>query len=80
MEIGGLNSIEPLTVSAELDLPVIDADGMGRAFPELQMFFPCIQGHEVTPTILTDEKVNFRDSFKESVYKLIEFRVSVWLC
>ena len=36
-EIGGINNIIPLTVAAALDLPVIDGDGMGRAFPSLQV-------------------------------------------
>ncbi len=37
VEIGGLNIVEPLLTGAELDLPCIDADLMGRAFPELQV-------------------------------------------
>ena len=37
VEIGGLNSMEPLILGAELGIPVLDADGMGRAFPELQV-------------------------------------------
>ena len=36
-EIGGLNCMEPLVLGAELGIPVVDADGMGRAFPELQV-------------------------------------------
>ena len=32
-----MNSIEPLLVGAHLGLPVIDADGMRRALPELQV-------------------------------------------
>ncbi|WP_327092898.1 DUF917 domain-containing protein [Nonomuraea sp. NBC_01738] len=36
-ECGGLNSMIPLMLGAQLGLPVVDADGMGRAFPELQM-------------------------------------------
>ncbi|MDH2424995.1 DUF917 domain-containing protein [Sphaerisporangium sp. TRM90804] len=36
-ESGGLNSMIPLLLGAQLGLPVVDADGMGRAFPELQM-------------------------------------------
>jgi DUF917 family protein len=36
-EIGGLQSIFPLLMAAEAGLPVLDGDGMGRAFPELQM-------------------------------------------
>ena len=35
-EVGGLNSIQPLITGARLGLPVLDCDGMGRAFPELQ--------------------------------------------
>jgi uncharacterized protein len=36
-EIGGLQCIFPLLMAAEAGLPVLDGDGMGRAFPELQM-------------------------------------------
>src|SRR5690606_17338048 len=36
-EIGGLNALYPVAIAAHLGLPVVDADGMGRAFPELQM-------------------------------------------
>jgi hypothetical protein len=37
IECGGINSMIPLLVGARTGLPVVDADGMGRAFPELQM-------------------------------------------
>ena len=37
IECGGINSTIPLVVGAMTGLPVVDADGMGRAFPELQM-------------------------------------------
>lgn len=37
VEIGGINSFEPVVVGAMMDLPILDADGMGRAFPELQV-------------------------------------------
>ena len=37
-EIGGANGLEPLAIAARMDLPVLDADFMGRAFPELQVF------------------------------------------
>ena len=36
-EIGGSNSIEPMIAASVAGVPVVDADGMGRAFPELQM-------------------------------------------
>ena len=55
-EIGGMNSIEPLLVGAELDLPVLDCDGMGRAFPELQMFAPFIYDCPCYPSAIADDK------------------------
>jgi hypothetical protein len=35
VEIGGFNSIVPMYVAAARNIPVIDADGCGRAVPEL---------------------------------------------
>jgi len=37
VEIGGGNSFAPMIAAAQLGLPTVDADGMGRAFPESQM-------------------------------------------
>lgn len=37
LEIGGGNAIQPLMAAAHLDRPVVDADMMGRAYPEAQM-------------------------------------------
>jgi len=37
MEIGGVNALIPLLAALECNLPVIDGDGMGRAFPEVEM-------------------------------------------
>jgi uncharacterized protein len=36
-EIGGANGVDPVRWAAELHVPLLDADGMGRAFPELPM-------------------------------------------
>jgi len=36
-EIGGLQCVFPVLLAAEAGLPLLDGDGMGRAFPELQM-------------------------------------------
>ncbi|MFK7958035.1 MAG: DUF917 domain-containing protein [Lysobacterales bacterium] len=54
-EIGGLNALLPLVVGSSIGLPVIDGDGMGRAFPELQMVTYSIEGNPSTPLTLTDE-------------------------
>jgi DUF917 family protein len=37
LEIGGNNAIQPLMAAAHLGLKVVDADTMGRAYPEAQM-------------------------------------------
>lgn len=55
-EIGGANALRPLSGAAELGLPVVDADPMGRAFPELQMCTYMIQGLPADPMVLNDGK------------------------
>lgn len=55
-EIGGGNCFAPMLAAAELDLPVVDCDGMGRAFPETQMTSFFIGGQECGPAALTDAK------------------------
>ncbi|XP_052817267.1 uncharacterized protein LOC128243507 [Mya arenaria] len=55
-EIGGMNCLEPLIVGAELELPILDCDGMGRAFPELQMFAPFMYGYKPYPATMADDK------------------------
>lgn len=57
-EIGGANSMEPVIAGALAGLPVLDADGMGRAFPEVQMTTFMIYGAEVSPSALADDKGN----------------------
>jgi DUF917 family protein len=57
-EAGGLNSTTPFTVAAELGIPLVDADMMGRAFPELQMCTPTLYGVKATPMAIADEKGN----------------------
>jgi len=58
IEAGGVNSLLPLALAAKLGLPVIDADGMGRAFPELQMVTFYLDGVSASPMVLADEKGN----------------------
>lgn len=58
IEAGGVNSMLPIAACARLGLPMVDADGMGRAFPELQMVTFTIGGISASPMALTDEKGN----------------------
>ena len=58
IEAGGLNSTVPLATAAEFGRPIIDGDGMGRAFPELQMVTFHLYGVKATPMSMADEKGN----------------------
>jgi DUF917 family protein len=54
-EIGGLNALLPLVLGARTGLPVVDGDGMGRAFPQLQMTTYHIFGISASPMVMADE-------------------------
>jgi len=58
IEAGGVNSMLPIAAAARLGLPLVDCDGMGRAFPELQMVTFTIGGGSATPMAMVDEKGN----------------------
>jgi hypothetical protein len=58
IEAGGINSCIPVYTAARLGLPLVDADGMGRAFPELPMVTFSVAGVSSTPMVLCDEKGN----------------------
>jgi len=58
MEAGGVNSSIPVAAAAYLGLPLIDADFMGRAYPELQMVTATLFGVQATPMSITDDKGN----------------------
>ena len=56
IECGGVNSQIPFVAAARTRLPVVDGDGMGRAFPELQMETFHVYGVSGTPAVVTDER------------------------
>ncbi|MGD8682248.1 MAG: DUF917 domain-containing protein, partial [Lysobacterales bacterium] len=58
VEIGGVNSMLPIMAAARTGLPLIDADGMGRAFPEIQMVSFNIYGVPPTPLVIADDHLN----------------------
>ena len=58
IEAGGLNSTTPFAVAAQLGIPLVDADGMGRAFPGAPDGDATIYGVPATPMAIADEKGN----------------------
>ncbi|MGJ8586079.1 MAG: DUF917 domain-containing protein [Marinosulfonomonas sp.] len=58
IEAGGLNSTIPIAVAATAGLPIVDGDGMGRAFPELQMVSMTMFDIHACPMAMSDEKGN----------------------
>ena len=55
IEVGGINSLLPVMAAARLGLPLVNADGMGRAFPEIQMVTFNVYGVSCTPLTVTDD-------------------------
>ena len=55
IEIGGINSMLPIVAAARLGLPLVDCDGMGRAFPEIQMVTFNVHGVSATPAVIVNE-------------------------
>lgn len=58
VEIGGSNAFQPLLVAAETGLPVIDADAMGRAYPEAQMTSFAVHELQMYPLTMADVRDN----------------------
>ena len=56
VEIGGGNGVQALMAAAHLGIPVVDADCMGRAFPEAQMTSVAIGGLRPYPCTLYDPR------------------------
>jgi DUF917 family protein len=56
LEVGGLNSLTPISAAVQLGRPLVDADLMGRAFPELQMCLPTVFDRSAGPLAVSDER------------------------
>ena len=57
-EIGGGNGLVPVSWAARTNLPLVDADGMGRAFPEVPQVTMELAGISPNPAVMTDERGN----------------------
>lgn len=54
-EIGGIAALIPIAAAAQLGVPMVDADMMGRAFPQLPMLLSSIYGVAASPMVMGDE-------------------------
>ena len=57
-EAGGMNSMVPISAAARAGLPLVNADGMGRAFPGIQQDTFTLNGVSTNPFVIADEKGN----------------------
>ncbi|MCA0345913.1 MAG: DUF917 domain-containing protein [Actinobacteria bacterium] len=55
-EIGGINGLLPVVWAAQTGLPLVDADGMGRAFSRMVQVTMELAGVPVSPCIITDHR------------------------
>ena len=58
IEVGGGNSMVPIAAAALTGLPLVDADAMGRAFPESQMVSFHLAGYKPGATVMVDHHGN----------------------
>lgn len=57
-EAGGLNSLVPVSAAARAGIPLVNADGMGRAFPGIEQDTFSLNGVPTSPMVFVDEKGN----------------------
>jgi DUF917 family protein len=79
LEIGGANALQPLMVATVTGLPIVDADAMGRAFPEAQMTSFAIGDLQMFPLCLADIRDNETIVARAASWKWME-RISRKIC
>ncbi|HEX3574161.1 MAG TPA: DUF917 domain-containing protein [Rhodopila sp.] len=79
IEIGGGNGMQPLMVAAHLGIPVVDADAMGRAYPEAQMTSFAVAGLAPAPLTSVDPRGTEAVISRAPTWKWME-RASRKLC
>ncbi|KAL1852507.1 hypothetical protein Daus18300_012105, partial [Diaporthe australafricana] len=55
-EIGGGNGLSVFPTSVHYDIPVVDGDAMGRAYPTMYQATLSVYGHPLTPCALSDAR------------------------
>lgn len=58
VELGGFNTFVPMLIALEKQIPLVDADGCGRAVPALNTTLLSVNGNDVSPLALADNQNN----------------------
>lgn len=53
-EVGGSNLFAPFAVASQLQLPIVDGDTMGRAFPQMHMSYCNLASISCSPAFIVD--------------------------
>ncbi|KIX01409.1 uncharacterized protein Z518_09135 [Rhinocladiella mackenziei CBS 650.93] len=72
IEIGGMNGIRPLLVGNSYNVPTIDGDFMGRAYPRIYIMTPSLFGVPLTPCTQSDGNGNVVTVHKASDPRKLE--------
>ncbi|OLN87316.1 Hydantoin utilization protein A 3 [Colletotrichum chlorophyti] len=57
-EIGGGNGLSVFPTGVHYDIPIVDGDAMGRAYPTMYQATLSVYGHPLTPCALSDARGN----------------------
>ncbi|RSL84190.1 hypothetical protein CEP52_016504 [Fusarium oligoseptatum] len=57
-EIGGGNGLSAFPTGVHFDVPVVDGDAMGRAYPTMYHATFSVYGHSLTPCVVSDARGN----------------------
>lgn len=57
-EIGGGNGLSSFPTSVHFDIPIVDGDAMGRAYPTMYHVTFSVYGQSLVPCVLTDARNN----------------------
>lgn len=77
VEAGGINSMIPIIGAAQKRVPLIDADTMGRAFPELQMVTLAIFDINAFPIFLASDSGKL-EMIDADNYQELELKARKW--
>ncbi len=70
LEAAGVNILYPILVASLVDLPLIDGDAMGRAFPELHMTTFYFNKHHLIPFVISDSQGHYYDLNEKDIFML----------